>query len=178
VRDGEAEQANATAGATIFARLGRPQAQRADLAKLAYAKAMTGDLAGARTLVARTPLDCYDCLRMRGLIAAATHDWSQAERWVAQAAHFAPSLPFAWTDLGRTRLARGDIAGAISVLQVGHEKGPHYADALELWGEALMARGDFKAAAAKFAEAAKYAPAWDRNNRLWREALAKGPRHG
>jgi tetratricopeptide (TPR) repeat protein len=178
VHDGQSQQAVAAAGATLLAQLGRPAASRSVQAKLAYAEAMAGDLAGARALVARTPIDCYDCLRMRGAIAAAGHDWPEAERWFTQATRFGPSLPFAWTDWGQARLARGDAAGAIAVLQIAHRKGPRFADPLELWGEALMARRDYKGAAAKFEEAARYAPAWEENRRLWKQALAKEAGHG
>jgi len=56
-------------------------------------------------------------------------------------------------------------------LKSAHAKGPHYADALELWGEALMDKSDHAGAISKFAEADKYAPRWGRNHLLWGEAL-------
>ncbi len=46
---------------------------------------------------------------------------------------------------------------------------------MELWGEALMMKGDFAAAAARFEAADKAAPRWGRNHLLWGEALL---RHG
>ncbi len=54
---------------------------------------------------------------------------------------------------------------------MAHAKGPHFADPLELWGEALLRKGDFAGAAAKFAEADRYAPRWGRNHLRWGEAL-------
>jgi len=36
-----------------------------------------------------------------------------------------------------------------------------------------MAKGDFKGAVAKFKEADKYAPRWDRLHEKWGEALAR-----
>ena len=38
--------------------------------------------ADAVALIRRTPLDCYECVRSRGLIAAAGGDRRQAERWL------------------------------------------------------------------------------------------------
>ena len=40
--------------------------------------------------------------------------------------------------------------------------GPHFADPLEGWGEALMAQNRSDLALAKFAESEKYAPNWGR----------------
>ena len=139
----------------------------------ALAFARSGDHAAAQALIATTPVDCYLCLRVRGLIAAEAHDWPGAERWFAEAARQGPSLPFAFTDWGRMLLAKGDVDGAIAKLQIGHEKGPHFADPLEVWGEALASKGDFAGAAAKFAEADKYAPRWGRNHLRWGQALAR-----
>ena len=156
----------------------RLTASRTMAAYAAYAKAMAGDQSGAQAMIAATPLDCYVCLRMRGRIASAGHDWPGAAHWFAEAARQGPSLPFAYADWGQMLLARGDADGAIAKLQIAHQKGPHYADALELWGEALMRKGDFPGAAARFAEAGKYAPAWEKNRQLWRQALAKASSHG
>jgi predicted Zn-dependent protease len=171
VRDGEALQAAAAQPASFQAWLERGWIVRNELAKLAYARAMAGDLNSARVSIASIPQDCYDCLRMRGRIAAADHDELQAEHWFDQAARLGPSLPFAWTDWGRMRLMRGDPDGAIAVLQTAHEKGPQFADPLELWGEALLGKRDYVGAAAKFAEADRYAPRWGRNHLMWAQAL-------
>jgi tetratricopeptide (TPR) repeat protein len=178
VRDGETLQAAAEQPASFQAWLERGWVLRVELAKLAFAKAMAGDLFAARPLIASTPLDCYDCLRMRGNIAAADHDWLEAERWFDQAARMGPSLPFAWTDWGRMRLERGDPADAIAVLETAHLKGPRFADPLELWGEALMARRDYADAAGKFAEADRYAPRWGHNHLMWGQALLLSARYG
>jgi tetratricopeptide (TPR) repeat protein len=138
---------------------------------------MTGDFIGADAMIANTPLDCYDCLRMRGRISAAEKNWLPAEHWFDLATHAGPSLPFAWTDWGRMRLAAGDVAGAIEALQIAHQKGPRFADPLELWGEALLAGRDYAGAAGKFAEAARYAPVWGHDRLLWGEALMLSGRY-
>jgi tetratricopeptide (TPR) repeat protein len=136
----------------------------------AYAMARSGDLAAAGALIATTPLDCDQCLRMRGRIAALQGDRAGAERWFAAAVRQAPEIPFGYADWGRMLLASGDAAGAIAKLRIAREKGSHYADALELWGEALMMQRDYPGALAKFAEANSYAPRWGRNHMLWGEA--------
>ena len=139
----------------------------------ALALARTGDVAAADLLIQRTPPDCYLCLRVRGQIAAVAHNWPLAERWFAEAVRQAPSSPFAYSDWGRMRLDRGDVAGAIAKLELSREKGPHFADPLELWGEALMRTGDFDGAVATFARADKDAPRWGLNHLRWGQALAR-----
>ena len=137
----------------------------------AVALARSGDVAGAGVLIGTTPLDCYLCLRARGLIAAEARDWPGAEAWFAQAVRRAPSSPSAHAEWGRVRLARGDIRGAIAELALAHQKGPDFADPLESWGEALMRKGDHAGAAGRFAEADRHAPQWGRNHLLWGQAL-------
>ena len=144
----------------------------------ALAMARAGDLAGAQALIATTPADCYLCLRVRGQIAAQGKDWATAQRWFAEAVRQAPSLPFAYADWGRVKLAMGDADGAIAKFELAHLKSPNFADPLELWGEALLRKGDFAGAAAKFAEADEYAPHWARNHQMWRRALAGAKTHG
>jgi predicted Zn-dependent protease len=139
----------------------------------AIAEARLGQAAQAQALISTTPLDCYRCVDARGVIASAAGDWTDADRWFAEAIRQAPSPPFAYADQAQSRLARGDVAGAIALLQTAYAKSPHYADGLELWGEALARRGDYAGAAAKYAEADRYAPQWGRNHLMWAEALAK-----
>ncbi len=68
-------------------------------------------------------------------------------------------------------MAKGDLDGAIAKLEIAHEKGPHFADPLEFWGEVLIAKNRSDVALAKFEEAAKYAPAWGRLHLKWGEAF-------
>jgi hypothetical protein len=142
----------------------------------ALALGRAGDIAGGAALIGKTPLDCYLCLRVRGLLAADQRDWPAAERWFAEATREAPSVPLAYAEWGRMRLARGDAAGAIAVLAAAQAKGPRFADPLETWGEALMARGDPGGAARKFEAAASLAPNWGRNQLKWAEALGAAGR--
>ncbi len=55
--------------------------------------------------------------------------------------------------------------------QQANRRGPKFADPLEGWGEALMAKNQSHLALAKFAEAEKYAPNWGRLHLKWGEAL-------
>jgi len=139
----------------------------------ALALAHTGDVTGAQALIGKTPLDCYPCLRVRGQVAAQARDWPAAERWFAEAQRQAPSLPLAYAEWGRMRLDKGDADGAIAVLRTGAAKAPLFADPPQIWGEALMAKGDFAAASHKFAEAAKLAPNWGRSHLKAGEALTR-----
>jgi tetratricopeptide (TPR) repeat protein len=139
---------------------------------LAYAVARNGDTAGAEAIIAATPQDCYDCLRIRGAIAAAAKQMSRADGWFARAVALAPSLPAGYSDWGQSMLARGQPDAAIEKFTLANQKGPHFADPLEYWGEALIAKNQSHLALAKFEEANKYAPNWGRLHLKWSEALA------
>jgi tetratricopeptide (TPR) repeat protein len=137
----------------------------------AYAKAKSGDLAGAQALIAASPLDCDSCLRARARIAALKGDWGASAYWFRLVSARSPHIPFADTDWGETLLHKGDWDGAIAKFQSAHAKGPHYADPLEMWGEALMAENRSDLALTKFSEAAEDAPNWGRLHLKWGEAL-------
>ena len=139
----------------------------------ALALTKTGDVAGGEALIATTPVDCYLCVRVRGKIAAVKQEWPAAERWFAEAVRQSPSIPFAYSEWGEMRLAKGDLAGAIVKFDLAHQKGPRFADPLELWGEALMRRGDSDGAVDKFRQANLDAPRWGRLHVMWGEALAR-----
>lgn len=140
-------------------------------AATAAAAARAGHPADAQALAASMPADCYPCARARAEIAAADNDIPEADRAFAEAVRLAPSIPFAYVEWGRLRLARGDPAGAIAKAAQARTSGPNYADASELWGEALMAERNYASAIAKFAAADKDAPRWGRNHLEWGEAL-------
>jgi tetratricopeptide (TPR) repeat protein len=127
---------------------------------LAYAELMNSEGASAAALMAQSPTDCYLCVRIRALIAAAAGDPVGADRWFAEAVRQAPDLPMAYWQWGQTMLARGDLAGAAKQLARAHEKGPHCADPLKAWGDVLVKQGRPGEALAKYDEALKYAPNW------------------
>jgi tetratricopeptide (TPR) repeat protein len=137
----------------------------------AVAQAETGDFAAAWGTIAATPLDCYACLDARAVIAARQHNRPLAETWFARAIAAAPSIPYAYTDRGTMLLRAGDFDGAIAQFGLAHSKAPDFADPLELWGEALIAKNRSDLALARFAEAARHAPHWGRLHLKWGEAL-------
>jgi tetratricopeptide (TPR) repeat protein len=139
----------------------------------ALAMAKAGDISGADALIDTTAADCYLCLRVRGLIAAERRDWPAADRWFSEAVRQAPSVPFAYADWGAEQLQRNDADGAMAVLQKAHEVGPHFAEPLELMGEALMRKRDFRGAIAKFSQAEEAAPRWGKNQLRWSESLLR-----
>ena len=73
-------------------------------------------------------------------------------------------------DAGQLQSA-GAGTSAIIHLAAAHALGPRFADPLEVWGEALMRKGDVAGATRKFEEAARYAPRWGRLHLRWGEAL-------
>jgi tetratricopeptide (TPR) repeat protein len=68
-------------------------------------------------------------------------------------------------------LSKGDAAGAIEKFKAANRQGPHFADPLEGWGEALMMQNRSDLALAKFKQANAYAPNWGRLHLKWGEAL-------
>lgn len=128
---------------------------------LARALVRTGDVAGGAKLIATTPLDCYLCVRVRGEVAAAMNDWAAADRWYAEAVRQARSIPFAYDEWGRTRLARQDYSAAIASFRTAYGLEPRFADAIKYWGDALAAQGQWAAARDKYDAALQLAPAWE-----------------
>jgi tetratricopeptide (TPR) repeat protein len=167
-----------------FVRSGRPAGIPGDDSQarliawtIAPALAHVGRIAEAEALFPASADDCYDCLLVRGDIAALKGNMAAAARWYAEAARQGPSLPFAHTQWGQAQLASGDLDGAIAKLAEAHRKSPHYADPVELWGEALMHKGDYAGAIGRFAAADKDAPRWGRNHLRWGEALLRAGRY-
>jgi tetratricopeptide (TPR) repeat protein len=138
---------------------------------LAYANARLGNFSNANAIIAKTPGDCYLCVRMRGNIDAAQKKWDAAAWWFDDAVRQAPSIPFAYADWGAMLLRKGNYDAAIAKFTLANQKGPHFADPLEMWGEALIAKNRSDLALAKFAEADKYAPNWGLLHLKWGEAL-------
>jgi tetratricopeptide (TPR) repeat protein len=138
---------------------------------LALAKAELGDFKSADAVIATTPLDCYDCVRVRGTIAALAGRAGAADHWFEDAVHQGPSIPLAYADWGKTLLWRHDTDAAIAKFTLANQKGPRFADPLEMWGEALMQKNRSDLALAKFEEADKFAPNWGRLHLKWGEAL-------
>ncbi len=137
----------------------------------AYAAARLGKFGDAEKHIAATPADCYDCLIARARIAELRGQREQADYWFARAIDGQKSIPFAYSYWGQALVDRGDYDGAIAKFTIANQKGPKFADPMEMWGEALMAKNQSHLALAKFTEAEKYAPSWGRLHMKWGEAL-------
>ena len=138
---------------------------------IARAKAELGRFADAEKDLSSTPGDCYACLIMRAKIAEMQGQRARTDWWFDRAAKSNPSIPFAYAERGQALKERGDLNGAIAQFTIANQKGPHFADPLEGWGEALMAQNRSDLALTKFTEAEKYAPNWGRLHLKWGEAL-------
>jgi tetratricopeptide (TPR) repeat protein len=161
-----------------FAEIIRRVSTRIPRSLLAEASAEQGDIAGARRMIATTPLDCYDCVRLRGRVDEVGRDWGGAAYWYGLAVRQAPSIPTAFDNWGGMLLAKGDAAGAIAKFQSAVARGPRFADPLEGWGEALMRENQSDLALAKFEAANAFAPNWGRLHLKWGEALDFAGRAG
>ncbi len=137
----------------------------------AYAEARLGKFADAEAHISATAADCYDCLITRARIAELQGQHPRADWWFARAIDGQKSIPFAYCYWGQALMGRGNLDGAIAKFTIANQKGPKFADPLEMWGEALMAKNQSHLALAKFAEAEKHAPNWGRLHLKWGEAL-------
>ena len=126
----------------------------------AYALAQAGRLPEARAMADATPLDCYPCLRARGLVALAAGDRPGAAGWLEKASSADPLLPFAWLDRARLVLSLGDPLKAVDLALRARRLGPQWADAASVLGEARRRLGRCADAAKAFDAAAKLAPRW------------------
>lgn len=126
----------------------------------ARALAMLGRTDEAEALIGRTPRDCYDCVRTRGLVAEAAGDRPAAQRWYLAAARLGPRLPAAFADWGRLLAGAGRYRTAEVKLREAVRLAPNWADPLKTWGDMLAAQGKRDAARAKYDAAFKLAPKW------------------
>ena len=126
----------------------------------AEALALLGRNAEAQAIAGKTPLDCYDCLRVRGLVAARSRQPMAAQRWFAEAARQGPRLPAAFVDWARLLAANRRFGGAEARFAKAARLAPNWADPLKYWGDALLAQGKHDAALAKYDAALKLAPKW------------------
>ena len=126
----------------------------------ARALIMLGRNAEAASLIARTPRDCYECVRVRGLVAQASGDPQGAHRWFAEAVRQGPRLPPAYVDWARLLAKHRRIANAEALFARAARLAPHWAEPLKYWGDALAAQGKRGEALEKYAAALKHAPKW------------------
>src|SRR3569833_3896049 len=121
-------------------RLGNIMVATWGMPRLAYALARNGGFSAAHHAIDGTPADCTLCLDMRGNIDALQGNWGGPQYWFARAVSASPSSVVAYADWGNALLAHGQPDAAIEQFKLANQKGPHFADAAEGWGEALMAK--------------------------------------
>ena len=114
----------------------------------------------AAALIARTPLDCYDCLRVRGIVAKNRGERAKAQQWFLKAAQSGPRLAPAFLEWGRLLLDNRRFDSAKVKLSEAARLAPTWADPLKYWGDLLLAQGKRGEAMAKYDAAAKLAPKW------------------
>lgn len=122
---------------------------------------MLGRAGEAQALIGRTPLDCYDCVRVRGLTAQALRDAPAAQRWFTEAVRQGPRLPAAYVDWGRFLTQHRRFDDAQVRFAKAAELAPNWADPLKYWGDALIAQGKHYEAKEKYDAAVKLAPKWE-----------------
>jgi tetratricopeptide (TPR) repeat protein len=126
----------------------------------AEALSILGRHAEAAALTAKTPLDCYTCVRVRGLVAQAAGDPRAAQRWFAEAARQGPRLAPAFADWGQLLAKHRRFASAEVKIKEAVRLAPNWADPLKTWGDSLAAQGKRAEALAKYDAALKLAPKW------------------
>jgi len=126
---------------------------------LGLAYALTGREAQAEPIYQRVGqrAACF-ADRADGLEASGNHQAANAA--YATALHRFWDLPTVWDHWGVTLLRRGEIRLAEASFAAAHERGPHWADPLKSWGDALAAERRWPEALAKYSAAEEYAPNW------------------
>ena len=119
-----------------------------------------GRIDEAAAIVAATPLDCYFCLRVRGMVAQAQGNLPQAQRWFAEAVKQGPRLAPAYVDWGKLLVHMGRPDTAVQKLARAAQLSPNWADPLKYWGDAFRLQGKRKEALKKYDAANKLAPKW------------------
>src|SRR4051794_2802077 len=142
----------------------------------ARALVQLGRLDEAAALIAHSPLDCYTCVRVRGLVEEARGDRAEAQRWFAEAARQASRLAPAFADWGRLLAEARHYDGAEVKLARAVQLASNWADPLKTWGDMLAAEGKRDEALEKYEAALKLAPNWAELRRA-RAALG-GQNHG
>jgi tetratricopeptide (TPR) repeat protein len=131
-----------------------------DWPKEAQALLQLGRVDEAAALIARTPLDCYTCVRVRGLVEEARGNAPAAQRWYAEAARQGPRLAPAFADWGWLLAHARRFDSAEVKLAYAARLAPNWADPLKYWGDMLAAQGRRKEALVKYDAALKLAPNW------------------
>ncbi len=87
----------------------------------------------------------------------------------------APDLPFAYAEYGKALLRHGEFNDAIRFFSAAHDRGPHWADPLKSWGDALAREGRWAEAKAKYTSALAEAPNWEAAKMALTKARERSP---
>ena len=126
----------------------------------AQALSLLGKHGEAQALIGKTPLDCYSCVRVRGIVAQGAGDVTQPQRWFAEAVKQGPRLAPAYVDWARLLAKYQRFPGAEARFAKAAKLAPNWANPLKYWGDALAAQGKREDALAKYEAALKLAPNW------------------
>lgn len=114
----------------------------------------------AEAIIRLSPLDCYECLRVRGLVAEGLGRPQQAQLWYARTVRHGPRLARAYVDWARLLARFRRFKGAEARFRTAADLAPNWADPLKYWGDALAAQGRREHALEKYDAALKLAPKW------------------
>jgi tetratricopeptide (TPR) repeat protein len=134
---------------------------------------MLGRTGEAAALIGKTPIDCYSCVRVRGMVAQARGDLPEAQRWFVEAVRQGPRLAPAYADWGKLLIRARRFESAEAKLARAAKLSPNWADPLKYWGDALAARGKRSEAIAKYDAALTLAPTWEELKRDRAKLIAR-----
>jgi tetratricopeptide (TPR) repeat protein len=158
------------------------KAYQTDARVRAYYPAVACDIGLAYGLVRRFPdaLKALDagshwtsCKSFKAEILDLSGDHDGATAAFRAVIASAPDLPFPYAEYGKTVLRRGAVQDAIGLFSAAHDRGPHWADPLKLWGDALASQGRWEQAELKYQAALAEAPNWEEA----KTALARARQH-
>ncbi len=101
------------------------------------------------------------CKSFKGEVLDLSNDQKGASKAFRASIAAAPDLPFPYADYGKNLLQHGALKDAISFFSAAHDRGPHWADPLKFWGDALAEQGQWSQAASKYNQALAEAPQWE-----------------
>jgi tetratricopeptide (TPR) repeat protein len=142
-------------------------------AQIALAFGRVGAAAEAGQRAAALPLDCYPCLRAKGYAAWSIGDRATAIRFFNDAIEQAPSIPFAYLDMGKLFLEAGNGDRALAQFEKANAKGPNWSDPLKLMGDAFARTRDGRKALESYTKAAALSPKWGGLYVAWADTLVR-----
>ena len=124
--------------------------------------AQAGRSQEAQKMAASLPADCVGCNLAKGAIAGISGDYRTAEHFIGLVDIALPTAPFADTTMSQIFFKAHRYQDALDYAARATGRGPHYADALKVRGDALRKLGRVDEADGYYAEAEAAAPRWGR----------------